>query len=279
MSIRNLLVFIDDAEDANRRLDTAIALAVRLDAHITVLAVTAYASFHQGYHSVEGSKLYFKEMKSAHFRAKELSQQAQAYLVERGRSGDVRWASDKVSGVPETAAIHARYADLCLLSKSAEEANERLRDAIVSGVLFDSGRPAVLLPRAWHGGFGARILVAWEPTSQAARAVGDALSFIGSGTVVNITMIDPAVSPREYGEEPGSNIATSLSRHGATVTVDRIPSSGKSVAETLLAHADAIGADLIVMGGYSHSRVREALIGGVTHEMIATTRLPTLISH
>jgi nucleotide-binding universal stress UspA family protein len=192
----------------------------------------------------------------------------------------VRWGSDTSSGLSEIAAIHSFDADLVLVGQPGEDEFGPLRTSVLEGVLFDSGRPVVVVPRDWVGGvFGKQIMVAWHPSREAARAIHDAKPFIRAADRATVAIIDPSISDREYGEEPGADIAAALARHGVEVTVDQLPRSGRSIAEAIREHAVSCSADLIVMGGYGHSRLREAIIGGVSRDMISNTRVPLLISH
>jgi nucleotide-binding universal stress UspA family protein len=280
MIFKNLLVFIDGADDSLITLEVAATMAESWDARLTVVAVTAHPSFNLGYQSMATSQLYFKDVERAHAQAAELAETAKAFLVEKGLSGTVRWGSDTQSGLSEIAAIHSYGADLVLVSQPGEDEFGPLRAAVFEGVLFDSGRPVVVVPRGWAGGaFGKQIMVAWLPSREAARAIHDAKPFILAAGRATIAVVDPSISDREYGEEPGADIAAALARHGVEVTVDQLPRSDRSVAEAIREHAVSCSADLIVMGGYGHSRLREAIIGGVTRDMIANTSVPLLISH
>jgi len=280
MIFKNLLVFIDGAEDSNVAFETAAAIADHWDAHLTVVAVTAHPSFNLGYQSVAASQLYFTDLERAHAEAAELAETARAFLLAKGLSGSVRWGSDTSSGLSEIAAINSYDSDLVLVSQPGEDEFGSLRTAVLEGVLFDSGRPLVVVPRGWTSGiFGEQIMIAWLPSREAARAIHDAMPFILAPGRATVAIVDPSIGDREYGEEPGADIAASLARHGVEVTVDQLPRSDRSVAEAIREHAVACSADLIVMGGYGHSRLREAIIGGVTRDMIANTSVPLLISH
>ena len=137
-----------------------------------------------------------------------------------------------------------------------------------------------MIPRGWDAGvFGRRILIAWDPVQQAARALADALPFIAEAEAVTVALVDPEPEPSRYGDEPGADLAAALARHGVALTVDRLSGSGASVAEAIRDHARITGSDLIVMGGYGHAQWRQSLIGGVTHAMIRDTEVPILMAH
>ncbi|MEP6195164.1 MAG: universal stress protein, partial [Nitratireductor sp.] len=95
---------------------------------------------------------------------------------------------------------------------------------------------------------------------------------------VSLALVDPVAGNAVYGEEPGADLATYLSRHGAKVTVDRLPSQGRSVADILRRHATDKDAELMVMGAYGHSRLRERLFGGVTKSMLEQPPVPVLMA-
>lgn len=145
---------------------------------------------------------------------------------------------------------------------------------------FNSGRPFVMVPRNWSGGaFGDRVMIAWAPCKEASRAVADAMPFIAATESVNIAMIDPTTGEYAHGDEPGTDLAAMLGHHGVRVTVDPLPSASKTVVERLLNHATDCNANLIVMGGYGHWRLRETLFGGVTRDMIRQSTVPILFAH
>ncbi len=279
MSFRTVLAFADGGEDTKARLATAAMLAEDWGAHLTALALTEHPRFDIGYQGVASSRLYFEEVGRAHEEASALADELGAELRELGRSGDTRWASDSLNGVPEIAAIHARYADIAIVAQPLGETHRKLRAAVCEGVLFDSGGPALMLPEGWNSPLGTKVMVAWKPTRESARALHDALPLINAAGAVTLVLVDPVVGEREFGPEPGADIAAMLVRHGVTVEVERPASSDRSVGETLLASADSLGADLIVMGAYGHSRLRQTIFGGVTRDVLAAARVPVLLSH
>ena len=121
------------------------------------------------------------------------------------------------------------------------------------------------------------MLVAWDSKVEAAQSVHHALEILKAAKRVHVVLVDPQVSSERNGEEPGSDIATYLARHGVNVTVDRLPSGGRGVAEALTQHASDIQADLLVMGAYGHSRLRELVFGGVTKSMTDSRPMPLFL--
>jgi len=284
MSFMNLLVFADDSDASAQRLDTAIAMAERLGAQLTACALAEQPAYYYGIGTEVAADVYTADVEQTKAVAQGAADAARTRLAESGHAGDrngrVRWATGTPVAISEIAARNARYADLSLIGQPFDGPQETLLTKIFEGVLFDSGGPFVMIPQAWSGGaFGGRVLIAWSPCKEAARAVSDAMPFIEAAESVHIAMIDPETGEDAHGEEPGADLAAMLARHRVPVTVDALPSAGQSVAGRLLSHAAECGANLIVMGGYGHWRLRETLFGGVTRDMIRQSEVPLLLAH
>jgi nucleotide-binding universal stress UspA family protein len=122
------------------------------------------------------------------------------------------------------------------------------------------------------------VLIAWNSTLEAGAAIRTALDIIVHADKVHLALVDPDARPYAMGEEPGADIAAYLARHGANVIVERLPSGGIDPAEVLNRHARDIGAELIVMGAYGHSRMRERFFGGTTESMLRGVVTPVLMA-
>jgi nucleotide-binding universal stress UspA family protein len=145
-------------------------------------------------------------------------------------------------------------------------------------LLLDTGVPFLLLPGPQIDSVAEHVVVAWNVSREARRAVADALPLLISAESVTILVVDPQKNPR-YGEEPGSDVARYLVRHGAKVSVERVQSHGEPVAKIILAYADRHDTDLIVVGAYSHNRTTEMIFGGVTRSLLRDAAIPLLIAH
>ncbi|MHA1529166.1 MAG: universal stress protein [Alphaproteobacteria bacterium] len=280
MSFKSLLVFADDSDASAPRLDTAIAMAEWLGANLAACALTEQPAYYYGIGSEVAVDIYAQDVERAKAVAQGVAHAARARLAGCGHDGGARWAAGTPEAIVGIAARHARYADLSLVGQPFEGAHESLLTKVFEGILFDSGRLFVMVPRTWSGGgFGERILIAWMPRKEAARAVADAMPFIEAAEAVHIAMVDPDTGDDAHGEEPGADLAAALARHGVPVTIDALPSAGQSVSERLLNHGADCGASLIVMGGYGHWRLRESLFGGVTRDIIRESTVPLLMAH
>ncbi|MGO9171849.1 MAG: universal stress protein, partial [Rhodomicrobium sp.] len=172
--------------------------------------------------------------------------------------------------------LHSLHADL-VIAGHPQQASVPPRAA--EELLLWTGVPCLVVPEHWEEGTVAKhVLLGWNASREARRAIRDALPLLKSAQAVSVVVVDPEDNPL-LGQEPGADVALSLSRHGVNVTVEQIRSEGISIAGAILNHAKRSGADLIVIGAYSHSRFRETLFGGVTRSLLDKTAVPLFIAH
>ena len=169
----------------------------------------------------------------------------------------------------------ARVSDICIMM--APSYTEPQQHDILLDMLFGSGVPLLLVPTNWkkHGP-ARRAVVAWDGSACAARAVRDALPLLRYAESVEVLSV---LGEKEIGTETGSDIALHLARHCREVAVEVLPVGQSGIAATLLSRALLTEADMMVMGGYGHSRLREFVLGGVTRDTLARIDIPTLLSH
>jgi nucleotide-binding universal stress UspA family protein len=192
-------------------------------------------------------------------------------------SADMRVLDATEAGAPHIFAEVARRFDLSIVAQPDPD-TPGPGDPMAEAVLFQSGRPVLIVPYIQRGGLTLdRVLVCWDGSRNAARAVGDAMPFIIRAKATEIVIVTNEDAKSD--EMPGADIAHHLARHGADVEVKRIVSTETDVAGTILSHAADVSADFLVMGGYGHSRLREFVLGGATRGILASMTLPTLMSH
>jgi nucleotide-binding universal stress UspA family protein len=171
----------------------------------------------------------------------------------------------------------ARRFDLSVV-KQQEPDRPNGDDLVVEAALFQSGRPAVVVPYIQKAPLKLdRIVVAWDGSHGAARAIGDAMPFLHRAKAIDIVMV--ANGRTQKDEVPGVEIAHHLARHGLKVDVRELVAEDIDVANTILSYAADNAVDFIVMGGYGHSRLREFVLGGTTRGILQTMTVPTLIAH
>jgi nucleotide-binding universal stress UspA family protein len=145
-------------------------------------------------------------------------------------------------------------------------------------LLLATGVPFLILPGHWTGPAAERVIVAWNASREARRAIADALPLLVGALSVTILVVDPQKNSL-HGEEPGADVALYLSRHGAKVVVEQVRSNGEPVADVILGFAKRRNNDLIVIGAYSHGRTTEMIFGGVTRRLQRDAVIPLLIAH
>lgn len=171
----------------------------------------------------------------------------------------------------------ARRFDLSVVGQS-EPSRAAAEELLIEAALFESGRPVVVVPYIQRIGLKlGRVLVCWDRSRNAARAIADAMPFLERANSIDLLTISSKDTKRD--EPPGADIADHLTRHGLKVEIRRIVSSDIDVASTILSYAADSAADFLVMGGYGHSRLREFVLGGATRGMLTAMTVPTLMSH
>jgi nucleotide-binding universal stress UspA family protein len=196
-------------------------------------------------------------------------------------AGETRKVDTPVTHAPAALARIARRFDLSVVAQP-EPNHSAFARLFVEAALFESGRPVLIVPYVQAAPLSLdRVLVCWDGSRSAARAVGDAMGFLVQAKVTEILMVtgDAAKSDGLTGADISRHLARHVARHGAKVEVKRIAATEIDVANTILSHAADTSVDLLVMGGYGHSRMREFLLGGVTRGILATMTVPTLMSH
>lgn len=281
MSYKDLLVVLDAETAARGRIDVAAALAERFAAHLTALYPLPNFEIRSrpGYFDPALLDPLYRELRhEAGDQAEKLHQAFEDVIRLRGLSAEWRAIAEGADADP---ALHARYVDLTILGQLDPERGEaetiRPRPEQVT---LASGRPILVVPYAGHfETVGRRALVAWNASREAARAVNDAMPLLAAAETVTVLAIDPREGPNGHGELPGADISLHLARHGVKATIERTVSAEVPAGELLLSRAADLGADLLVMGAYGHSRARELLLGGATRSILRSMTLPVLMSH
>ena len=281
MSFKTILALLDEAEESSKRLDVACSLAKDHGAHLNalVMSLQIYPLVSSGI-DVGAAAIDVEQLEEARQRAQSVAAAAKKSIDAHGLLGEARWTSRELAGLRDAAALHGRHADLTIVGQPVEGRHLSLREAALEGALFYSGRPVLLIPDSYQGPINVRnVVVAWDASKQVAGALSDAVHFIEHAEKATIVIVDPKPGHQDFGADPGVDIASVLARHCSNVELDRIPSSGASMAQALLTHSADVSADLIVMGGYGHSLLRETVFGGVSREIIQRTAVPLFMSH
>lgn len=278
MSYKTLLAVIQNKHDIERVLDHALPLAARLSSHLIGIHAEPMAIPYTtaiGFPDAE----YMQVTADA---TKERASELEKVFVSRTAAAQIsaEWRTvESLSGDSALCALaSARAADLVIAAQT-DPAERAAATANVDHLLFETGRPALFVPYAGPVTTTfTRILVAWNGTREASRAAFDALPFIMEADETEVLTVDApdADGDREY--VAGADIAAALTRHGAHITVAKESSAGIGVCAAIENRAVEINADLLVMGAYGHSRLREFLFGGVTREVLKSMPVATFMS-
>jgi nucleotide-binding universal stress UspA family protein len=195
-----------------------------------------------------------------------------------GVSAETRMLDASIAGAADLFGRIARRFDIAVVGQAQREqgASEEL---LIEGALFGSGRPVVVVPyiQKEHAKL-ERMLVCWDGSRPAARAIADALPFLKRAKAIEIVVVSGERD--KSGEITGTNMRRHLARHGVNVEIKHITAGGGvDVPNAILSHAADSGTEFMVLGGYGHSRLREFILGGVTRSILGSMTVPVLMSH
>ena len=275
--IKDLIVNVTAGDGPDVAGPYAISIAETFDAHVAAIAF-AYEPVIPP--TIMGG-IPASLIESQRAENEKVATDALARFDEGARRAGVSFESRimgaSVAGASESFGAMARRFDLSVIAQ-AEPDKVAPEELIVEGALFGSGRPVVVVPYIQKTGLKLdRVMVCWDASRNAARAVADAMPLLALAKAIDVVIV---ASERPKSDEiAGADIGQHLARHGLMVEVKRIVATDTDVANTLLSHAADTAADFIVMGGYGHSRLREFILGGVTRGILASMTVPALLSH
>ena len=280
MAFKDILLHLDQSSSCAARLSLAMSLAADHDAHVTGLYTAVAPQWPVELHSHMAGELLERQRGEATEAGQAVLADFTRRALADGLSVEGRVETCLETDLAASLAREAQCADLLVLGQAQPEEPFATSPQQVESVLLASGSPTLLVPYAGYATApGGRIVVAWDGSREAARAVNDALPFLTAATNVMVLIVDPKSKAGRLGDEPGADIARHLARHDCRVELQSVESGSRSVGGTILARLSDSGADLLVMGAYGHSRLRELVLGGVTRHILAHMTVPVLMSH
>lgn len=279
MALKTIAVFVDPSAVGEARAAYAVKLAFRHRAHlIGIFAVPSgwdgspSASFVRGQAAIRQliEQHAASELAATNAANRSFSKVSTREVI----SFEFRFLHQDDPN--QSAALNALHSDLVIVG--GPKLSGLPREWSAEGLLLATGVPFLLLPEYWTGPAAEHVMVAWNASREARRAIADALPLLVGALSVTILVVDPQKNSR-HGEEPGADVALYLSRHGAQVVVEQGRSNGEPVADVILGFAKRHNSDLIVVGAYSHARTAEIILGGVTRRLLRDTAVPLLIAH
>jgi len=277
--IKDIVLHISPGAFPDATVEYAISVASGFDAHLTgiTFALEPFVPPTMGMGEVMPAAWVEQEWAKAEAAAKAAAARFEDAARRNGVAFDSRMLDSSIAGAAEIFGEIAACFDLSIV-RQAETGKPPLEELVIEGALFGSGRPVLVVPYIQQSALALdRVLVCWNGSANAARAVGDAMPFLRRAKKVEVL-----VALGEGGrtdEIEGAEIAAHLARHRLDVEVERLAAIKGDVTDTILSHAADVGADFLVMGGYGHSRLREFVLGGVTRGILQTMTLPVLLAH
>lgn len=276
MSVKTILVHLANDDHHGVRLDVAVRMAKVHRAHIVALFITTPEGMPAVSTGRGASAAYLEAAReSARERAIALEEEFESACDKHNVKST--WVVEDGDHL-ESLAYHAHAADIAILSRpsKAEHLEDHFRMRLAEQFTLISGCPVLLLPRIEEiPTFGKHIMVAWKANREALRAVRDSLPFLKEADKVTVL----AVGPTAEDALSETELVSYLSRHEISAEPHNVAESEEGVGHTILATAEALGCDMIVMGAYGHSRIREIIMGGVTRYIFGHTSMPVLLSH
>jgi nucleotide-binding universal stress UspA family protein len=255
----------------------AISIASRLEAHITGIAIAFVPDIKRAgmaYLSVEKIEALQRDNEAT---AEAIVEWFTAATASAGVSAKKRVLRANMSNAADQFGRIARRFDLAIVGQ-VEPDGSPVQAMVSESTLFESGRPMIIVPYVQMAPLKLdRIMVCWDGSRPAARAIADAMPFLKRAK--NIEVVSVTSERGKQDEIEGADMGHHLARHGFKVEVTRIMRGELDVEDVLLSHAADSDADFMVMGGYGHSRLREFVLGGVTRSILRTMTVPTLMSH
>jgi len=278
MAFRDILLALTSYPDPTPAsvIDRAVSLASTLGAHIAAISCEAHVQVPGSLLGGAGhvGSIVASEAHRSRNNAQDLLAAFESAAQKSGVLHEIVLERCLTSEVPALLVEYARLRDLTIVPVP-ESYDQWYAEAII----FGSGRPTLVIPEGPSSGAVDlnRVLVAWDFSRAAARAVSDAIPILEKAQEVRILTVthEKAISSRRSSSE----LAKNLSRHGIDVIVAEVDATGRAIGDVLAAQIESWRADLLVMGAYGHSRLREFILGGATRSILTKPPIPVLFSH
>ena len=275
--IKDIVVNLSVGEGGSFAGDYAVSVAGALDAHVTGIAFVYDAIVPVAATGYIPPEVIETQQRDSETAAKAALDRFAAATSRAGVSAEPVKVAASFAGAGEQFGLIARRFDLVVVGQ-AEPGKDNVEELIAESALFESGRPVIVVPYIQKAPLKLdRVMVCWDGSRAATRAIGDAMPLLERAGSVELVIAGNERGKRD--EIPGADMGQHLARHGLKVDVKRITGGNIDVADALLSHAADANIDFVVMGGYGHSRLREFVLGGVTRSILRAMTTPTLLSH
>lgn len=278
MAYKSLATFLTGRSDLTAALPAAIEVARLFDGHLAVCALGVEVMPPTGLYMGAAPMLLVEQMG----RAQETAQALEAAAADRLRGVPLRWSNEAAlapfGGVADLVGLRARYADLVIQPRPYGPGAAPAQETVIEAALFDAGVPVLVAPpEGLPPGFGARAVIGWNRSAEAMAAIRAALPLLERADLVSVAVVDPPPQSSERSD-PGGQLTQWLARHGVRAEVAVLARTLPRASDVLMRHVADLDASILVVGAYGRSRLREALLGGTTRELLHGAKVPVLLA-
>ncbi|RPE66477.1 universal stress protein family protein [Pacificibacter maritimus] len=279
MSYKSISTLLCDAKQDLHILDAAIALARQHDAHLDIICLGLDRTQPGFYYSGANAIILQDKMNLA----QDESQAIETAVLAHMEPQDIRWSTRpmvaQMAGLAVQIAQVMRFSDLVILPRPYGKGREIEHERIIEAALFSARRPVLVMPA--NAALPASLntaVTAWNESTEALNAIRAALPMLQDAKQVDITIIDPPKHGPDRSD-PGGALCQMLARHSVDVEVSVLAKTMPRVADVLMRHVQDKSADILVMGAYGHSRLRESILGGATRHILENVEIPVFMAH
>ncbi len=278
--MKDILVHLDDSDVCTHRIRTALSLAKKHDAHVVGVALKIKSTIAEYISEALPSGFHEAQHEAVELSANKAIKRFELEAKEAGISFSTNIIAESAAKAPNVLASYARHTDITIIGQTNEESGGAgFNTALMDAALLETGRPIYLVPYVGKKNQPVKTaVVAWDSSSKAARAINDAIPLLQDREETIILIINSGERKNSHGNEPGVDIVAHLARYGINARIEIQTVTGIGVDTAILNFLADSGADLLVMGAYGHSRLREKAFGGVTHNILKNMTVPVLMS-
>ena len=279
MSIKTILVYLPSEKNAATILEPALKIAVEKSAHVIGLHLTPDLPVYGEFPAEVSEEVIVRLQKAGRDAAAGARRVFDECVKKIPVAHEWRCFTASYAAGTDLIAQQGRTADLIVCGKPSDDVPDAWSDFSETAIIR-SGRPVLIVPGTkTPKTIGDHVVIAWNDTREAARAVFDSLDLLTSASTVRAVTLIEKESQRVAAEALGADLIANLARHGITAALDVSYAGSGGAGEAILSRLLEEGCDLLIMGGYSRSRFREMIFGGASRDILRDTWVPTLLSH
>lgn len=279
MPFKSIVTFVTDAEADKDATLTAAAVADAHQAHLTAVCLGLDRTNPGAYYAGANAIVLQESLKAAQDEAAATETAVDAALGVWTCPTDTVSVTAQIGAIAPLIGDHAVLADLIVLPKPYGDGRDVQNVVVTEAALFRTRVPVLIVPKGHQSNIAPkRVVIAWNESPEALAAIRGALEMLRAADTVDIAIIDPPQHGADRSD-PGGALAEMLARHGVRADVSVLPKTMPRVSDVLARHCEDREAELLVMGAYGHSRLREAILGGATRNTLELARIPVLMAH